>query len=670
MVKDQRFRITIGVGYRAWTADKTINFSGAALSKLEAQWPPGCAPAVHDGSAWIESYGTPAFQAFRTRDDFVPEDPLIPFRIRWRGKFHQADPVYTNGLTFFAIDGQFGAASDMRLLQVGAVDCEGFAGDEGNILPMPPGQILTPDAASAIAWSAAEHSVEVEWNPGQTPQYRMLVDSVEVFTSQDAPRPVGAAVGYPTFTEAIIPDPDDPSIDTEPPEAYLAPGLADAPVDLIETIELTCEELGVGGHETIIYPGWTTPNAGGDIDTAVEGERFEKSGRTCAKIFMSNVLSARVSKSASSEFDSFTVTLALPKASDPATYINLYAGTRWDCEPPILIDSRVGDGAGNWTAWRRQIAGRIWKAHIEYGLRGVPHLVLSGPCIAMAALYSEASMAFIKATETLPGIYQNMSFTEVFQTMVDAAADLDGDEWAATHDILAPDIVPDAIGTGGQTLLSCMNSWLDRLGQARYMRYATSGVAEFGQVATHLKTIGGGPPDYEFRGLGGTADYPVMGASRDDDRRQAPGQVQYHPNTPLFAWLDIATYGQPGVLAYPAWPYPANQAGWSDSIPYTNVGMGSLITGWPNKYDVNQFGGPAPHRLRSEVVRGQAYTFEVIGRDHIEPDDEVYFDDPDGTGYVGNILVDRVDIEYAGLKITTRVTGYATDPTGLMLRRK
>lgn len=671
LVKDQRCRITVGVDYKAWTADKTIDFS-QPLQKSQVQWSPGAKPPVHDSAAWIESYGTPCFQWFRTRDDFVPENPNVPFRIRWRGIFHQADPVYTNGLVFGAIDGEFGAASDMRALQVGTVDCEGFPGEEGNLLVMPPGQILTPDVGSAIAFDAAEHSIEVEWNPGQTPQYRLLVDSVEAFTSQDAPRPVYAAVGYPTFVEAIIPDPDDPSRDTEPPVAYAAPGLADAPVDVIETLELTCEELGAAGHETVVFPAWTTVNAGGDIDTALEGERFTLGGRVCAKLFMGNVLSARVIKSKSGEFDTFTVTLALPKATDPDGFVNVYAGTRWDCEPPILIDTRVSDDAAtpNWTAWRRQIAGRVWKAHIEYGENGFPHLHLSGPCIPFAQLYSEASMAFLKAEETLPGIFQNLTFTEVFEAMLDEAANLDGHEWTPTHDILAPDIIPDAIGTGGQTLLSAINDWWDRLAQARYVRYATSGDAQFGQVVSHLQTIGSGTGIYGFRGIGGGSDFPVMGASRDDDRRVAPGQIMYHPNQAIFAWLDTATYGQPGVMCYPAWPYPANAAGWSDSIAYTPTGMGTLIGAWPDKTATAQFGGPAKHRLRGETVRAQTYSLEVIGRDHIEPDDEIDFDDPDGTGYVGSILVDRVELEYAGLKITTRVTGFATNPEAIMLRRK
>lgn len=668
LVKDMRTRITVGVDYKAWTADRTVDFSGE-LSKEDVQWSPGAKPEVSGGSAFIKSYGTPCFEWFRTRDDFFPEDPTVPFRARVRATFPQGDPVYTNGFVIGhnGIDGDFGAASDCRVLQVGAVDCEGFAGNEGKILAMPPSQILTP---SAPGYSGTIE-VEVEWDPGNTPQYRMLVNGGEVFTSQDAPRPVLIGIGYPTFVEAIKPDPDDPAQDTNPPEVYEALGLADAPVDIIEVLEVTVEELGGGGHETVVFPSWTTPNAGGDIDTALEGERFVLEGRTCAKLFMSNVISARITRSASSEFDTFSVTLGLPKVENPDTYINLYAGTRWDCEPPILIDTRESDDEGNWTDWRRHIAGRIWKAHIEYGDNGVPHLALSGPCIALAQLYSEASMAFIKAEETLPGIFQNLTFTEVFEAMLEEARNLDGDQWEPTDHILAPDIIPDQIGTGGQTLLSTANDWWDRLGQKRYVRYSTSGDAQFGQVISHLQTIGTGTGQYGFRGLGGDPQYfPVMSASRDDDRRAAPGQIQYHPNVSLFAWLDIGTYGAAGTIVGPAWPYPANAATWSDSLAYTASGMGTLITSWPDKNAVGNYGGPAKFRLRGETVRAQRFTFEVIGHDYIEPDHEVFLDDPNGVGYVGTIIVDRVEVEYAGLKITTRVSGFGTDPAAIMGRRK
>lgn len=665
LVKEQACRIAVTVDYKAWTADRTLDLSGP-LDKADVQWSPGAKATVHDDAAWIRGWGVPCFEWFRTRDDFFPEDPAIPFRARWRGIFHQADPVYTVGLVFGAIDGAFGPVDDLRVLQVGAVDVAGLSSSfYGKLLFNRPGAILTPDVVSTLtmAYDGAEHTIEVEWDPGNSPQYRVLIDGTGVYSSDTAPRPVYIGVGYPTFVEAYVPY-------SEPPQAYVAPGTPDAPVDLIETREITVESLDGVTYETITFPGWTTNNAGGNLSTAAEGERFTLANRTAAKLFMSNVISARVSRSKSSEFDSFQVTLALPKLSDPDGYVNLYAGTRWDCEPQILIDTRVANDAGTWTAWRRQIAGRIWKHHIEYGMDGVPHLLLSGPCIAFAQLYSEASLAFIKAEEELPGIYQNLTFTEVFETLGAEAANLDGHEWESSYDVHAPDASPDAIGTGGQTLLQAFNDWADRLAQSRHVRYATSGPAEFGEVVVALQNIGTGTGAYGFRGLGGSASYPLMGASLDTDSRQAPGQVQYHPNLVRTGLLDIATYGAPGVMVYPAFPYPANSAGWSDSIPYTQDGLSSLIGAFPDENAVNHYGGIGKQRLRNETVRAKPLTFEVIGRDHIEVDDEIDLDDPDGTGYVGSIVVDSLEIEYANSKITTRGRGFVTDPTAVMLRRR
>ena len=269
-------------------------------------------------------------------------------------------------------------------------------------------------------------------------------------------------------------------------------GTAASPVDAIVVEDVTVRELGGGGHETRIFPGWTTTDLGNDIDTAAEGERFTQDSQTWAKLAEAQVKSVQVMKGRDRDADSFTIVLAGADAATAGVTANIFKGDHMP-NRPITIDIREEIEDGSLTSWRRQIAGVIDNVSTRIGEDGSPEIVVTGRDRPMRLMDTSISRSYLN---TVGGGIDavNIGFTvpDILGDVLDLADILSDDGLGAIDRNInaSPDMSPEALTVGTGNLLASFTALADQLGLEVYRTYAVSGDSRYGKVHTGLWTRG------------------------------------------------------------------------------------------------------------------------------------------------------------------------------------
>ena len=539
----------------------------------------------------VKSYGARPWEYWLTREHVLPRDLSLPFYIETEATFPQEDPVYDTGIIIYGVDGPFGVPSDpMRIIQHGSVTVPNFAGDA---------RIMTtgfiPDLSGSsdlvIPFDGYPHVYRLEWRPAATDNLELYIDAVKVFDTENGVRPFGVLFGIPWS----ISDPQATPLG-EPGDI----------ATLMEVHRFEVDELDSGGHDSPIWPGWTSENDGATgADDAGPGERFDDDGKTWAILPLS-ITDMGTNQGISVSEDTFNLTV-------PADDWPYYEGRE------VLIDTRVSAG-GSDAGWKRQIAGVIEKVDDTETERRARLFTLSGRATLYVAMDDVVHQTYINAAGPVPGANVEhpdgggFTFSRVFRSILSIASALSGR--VLNGDIDAPDIVPLGLNTGTTDLGQQVDEWTDRLVQERWVRYRTSGDAKHGELVVNLFDTEAGD-SYEFH-----RDNTIA-ISRDSDTRNMPGQVQYQPNLPRGPQTEWWIIGLPGVACYPSAPYPAHAKVVEDSIAYANSLAVGTIVNFPDREGDPRPGGIAKHRLYALLAQGRRITVQAKNHDWIEPGDTI-----------------------------------------------
>lgn len=485
-------RVVVSLDYPVWSAKVEDLFSSSPVDQ-SLWWHTEPAPLISGGAALFRSFGGPPAEMLISRPLWFPLDNTLPHVFTINCRFPQTNPGYTQVIALGGLEGGRSKIADpLRIIQIGEdASTLGNAGDilvEGGF----PGLeysfandqashqyrfTLDPDAPTPFQAGSARNTIEVDatirvehTDPGESPSFIQYTNTV---------RPYFIVVGF-------IAEHDDAA------QAAL-PGTLESPATLIEVQDITVDQLGAEGFEARVYPGWSSPNDGGDIDTAELGERFQMDGETWAKV--PNAKQWKVDGGRSWQSDKFVVPLIASDPDDPDAIANIFKNNRL-LNRVVLIDTRVLDDDGAATGWRRKICGIIEDVDTRHDDTGRLMVTLSGRDRPTVKLDTSLTRSFINAIGEIVAV--NMEFTvPMMLTDIVAVGDAswDGDSLGATATNIhaSPDMTPEALTTGQATLLAAFTQLCDELGLETFRRYSVSGEARYGQIVTALWTVGLGP---------------------------------------------------------------------------------------------------------------------------------------------------------------------------------
>lgn len=668
-VKTHQNRIAIGLDYPAWTADKTDTF-GSALDPKDWMFTQfsGDTVQVTGGNMNIRAKGEPPTEYAITRPLWFPQSESQAFELEINATFPTEIPAYPSLILIGGLNHQLQHQDVAVILQEGVNNFTSAYGQTGQIRI----GVLGSAWDDTFDGTETSHEYIFQWDPGLTlnaTTLRVLRDGGEkrAVTPSDGARPQYVQFGFSWPTTVTRPSGTPPVV---------AVGVT-AVETMVQVHDITVREFNGQGHETRVYPGWTSVNAGGDLDTAADGERFALDGETWAKLPQQNLLGADVNKGRSRS-DTFSVELASPDPDDPDTTLNRFDGDHL-LHRPIIIDTRIGDGAASetFTAWKRQIAGVVEQVSVGVDAQGIPKVRLSGRDIPSFKLDSFISRAYTDAgggAGTNDSGMGGFTLDDIFNDLVEVADIVAGFILGNTDkSIFGPEVAPQSISTGGQSLLPVVQALADSAVQEFWRDYTVSGTARYGRVRVNTFTFGTGTGGYSFGGHGGAAINNLLSVSLTEDSREGFGQAHFRQDLPESSQLGIFTpvTGIPTVSRFPTAPYPPNARVIQDSIAWAQSTVDALLVAFKDKADSTIVGSYAQFRWKMENSRRKWVEWRVEGHDWMEPcEDEVDFDDPNHTGLTTaeSWVIDSVRVQIARNLITSTAKAFTTDPIDAVKR--
>lgn len=643
--KRHEVRIAVGLDVPMLTAEKSDTFSADldtadwAFSLVNGQ-----GVLVDSGDLVFRSYGVPPWEWARTRENWFPRDPLHPFQLEINCTWPETDPVYSPVIVVGGLRQTLGDIGEPLVIY-----CQGSATSEGSLAgDTREGEIRLFSSSANFhneANDQASHEIIIEWDPLKAVNdfiFTLKFDGSVIVENDTTTKPE-----YVLFNRPWSLQKQRASLGGA---AIIASGTATAPVEILQVHDIAVRQLGSEGYETRTYPAWTTANAGGNLTTAVAGERFSLDGMTWAKLDPSQLESWNVRQVTDALADSFNVSIF----SDGADGL---AEQQWK-GLPITIDTRVVSPDGT-SAWKRKMAGHI--------VRGAPHgaqgadrrVVISGIGLAYRKMgvYIERAwrgedsgtgtvglgVDFIVASATHP------TKLGIINEIVEIADAIHGSPLGLTDTLIRNfDLVPADVGTAGEALLPFMAQIIDTMALEFFCDYEPSGTGRYGRLRVHAATIGSGTPDY-------TVPTHLSGGVVEDDD-EGPGQAHYRQNlqvADLNGFFNAWHLPMPGI--FPAAPYPANARVLSDSIAFSKNIQATAIQSLKDKDNATITGGIAQHRYRYENSFRRKASVSLATQDWVEPSDELEFPGLAGALDGETWIVSSVSFSASGGELTTAV---------------
>ena len=665
--KSAQARVAVGLNYPLWGADKTDTF-GSALDPVDWWYTQygRDAPLVSGGDLLLRMFGGPPREVVISRPHWMPSDPNQAFKIAFNMTFPVADPKYPAMVTVGAVDPDFDDVlrEPLRLVVPGSNDFSSAfpSADTDHIFWSSSG--VSNDNFDGTQTS---HLYEIEWDPTlavNATKLRFLIDSVEKQVADVTAQPRYIAFGYAW--------PIRNARGTTTPGAVL--GSEGTPTTVMQIHDFAVTQLSAEGHETRVWPGWTSANAGGTtIEDSAEGERFEEDGETWALIPIAQIEQIEVRRARGVSSDSFSVRLLGPDQTDPDTLPNIFAGDRM-LRRPVLIDTRIGDGASSetFTAWKRQIAGVIETHDVSGGTGKVPMVAISGRDLPTYKFDTFISRAYIDGGGTIGAVEAaNTGFTlELIVGDLGEVADIVAGYILGDTDrqINMAAILPAYLSSGGQSMLPFALELIDVVGDEVYRDYTISGTGRYGRLRINAWEIGQGVAGYTFSSQGASTardGRTVLEARLMLTSRHAVGQVNYRQDGPN---IDPAEFnfiqGTPGSGRYPMYPYPPHARITDQSLAWGGKWATSGLLPSKDQADANVIGGIPHLRYARENVGRRTLVLRLSGHDWLEPAvDEDALDDPDFTGITTaeTWVCDAVNLTWRGGELLTEATFVTQD---------
>jgi hypothetical protein len=636
---------------RFWTGPMVADFSvDGVLSAEEFYYTQfgGEHPLVESLTLKFRLFGGPPRETVVTRKHWFPEDPTLAFEAHVRVAFEMLDPVYSAVITFGGIEQTFGVeAEPLRIIQKGSAN---VGGASVGLIYMDSGGVIE-DSGSARANDQLPHHYICRWNPGATQVpgdeiLTVLYDGViqhETSALGFAVQPRYIALSMIQSTRELVDSTGTPGVPSFPMVVY----------------ELDVQEYLGGGYEADTQPSWTRPDLGNDIDTAADRERFVMGGETWAKLPIDAISSVSVTSGRDALSDEITIELKPrdPEDLDPVSVagLNRFADMRWKGRT-LVFDTRIeaerfgsgppdfGSGVtvDQFTTWKRQIC-----AVIEDVVQTHDGIVLTGRDRPSMRLDTFISRAYLNvepdgsALGEVEGVNIGYLLEDIFEDLVDISDAVAGGLQGATSTVLQlPEVLPQALTSGGESLLPVFAEWIDRLSLQMFRRYSVSGAAQFGEIVVNLWTYG---IDESADPGGGYVFISRVDATNDTDienviaasvhtGRDGVGQAFYRQQTPLMGDLLQSLEFLPTVGQFPTFAYPVNERIASDSLGEIETFGLSVLLGFPDKDGFMHSGGVARHRYYRENAQRRGLTITAHNHDWMEP----------GDPYI-QIIDDRID---------------------------
>ena len=635
-LKQTSYRCVLGLSTPQWTAAVTELFGAADLD--EALWSHSePQPSVSGGELLIRGHGLPPFEWAMTTPKWFPTRDLTKgFELEINATFPVVSPGYTTMISTVSLDGGRSKVADpFSVIQMG--EDYGFYGafGVGDIEVRGPLGVtyrLTNDQLT--------HEYIMQWDPDGGAdgggQLTIKVDGTIRIGPIDNDDFTESGTGV--VDEAWIVRPYAVTIGViSSYDADVTPaGTPSSPVNIIEIQDVVVRQLGAEGYESAFNPSWTTANAGGDIDDAALGERFDLDSETWAKL--PGVITFEVAQGRDNDADAFTVTLAGADAADPSIP-NTFKDTHWFGRP-ILIDTNVADSAGAAIGWKRLICGVVERVSTQIR-DGQVVVILNGRDRTSVKLDTELTRSYTDAVASSATGVINVGFNidAIFEDIVAVSdASWDSDELGDTDmDIQGPpDLTPEALSSG-PNLLGALNSIVDEIGCELFRRYTVAGAGRYGQVVIAKWTIGGeldsSATKFTLNGQGGSGTTNIADIVLNEDMQEGVGQVVVAADN-MFQTSSFLSAGEPGPGDHPRMPYPLRARELHRSLAEGESSIfGSLpLLRWVDQDGDFFLGGPGKHSWFRENANRRRAGLRLIDHDWPQPTDEVVIDDPDHTG--------------------------------------
>ncbi len=626
-------RVAMTIVPRLWTEERLESFD-TALSPEEFWYTQygGDSPLVTGGALVLRSYGGPPRELVITRPHWFPRAADKSFRVDMNITFPQTDPVYNAVVTVGGIEQNFADIGEpLRVIQKGSV----YSALAGNIFV----DGLSDIDNVGVANDQSVHTYSVMWRPAASGvgsgnhKLTVLRDGVIMAEGSDdgfAVQPRYIAIGMIQNTRL---DADE--------NVPVALGTPDSPATLIQVHNIAVYELG-DGYEEVTYPAWTSPDVGGTLTTAGEGERFTQDGLVWAKLPVGNILNWEAKQSRLQSADTFRISLDLADYQDE-TNRNRFAGQYWH-KRIVTIDTRVVDDtdplAPAPTGWYRLMCGEV-----EHVSRGGGAITLAGRERAMLRLDTFISRSYIslgdEGDETdgqVEGTNIGYTITAVLQDLFEVSEAVAGGllSGLTDTDIQGPDVTPAALSSGGQSLAATFTEICDRLVFECWREYEVSGAGRYGRLRVNGWTFGAldDTPAWTLRGNFAGGIHDIERIDLNENQRNGAGGAYYRGNTPVVGEYGLSLESLPTVGTFPSAPFPPNDRVLNDSLAYLEGNEISPIVEWVDKDGGNMFGGVAFHRYRRENAMRRQVAVQTYNQPFWRVTDIAAIDDPYDTEIV------------------------------------
>lgn len=643
------YRMLVGLTESQWTGPVEFDFATDILDSryFKSTYHHDSPVPIIDGNLTFQGRGGPPYEEVSTTEHFLPFDEDTPFRLEIEVRFDQADPVYSMWVTIFSVDANLGVDGDpLRVISKGSA--YGTAGDIG--------VFSNGSEVEVFANDMAHHVYAVDWNPLGTGvpgdhKYTVWLDGDIIAESTTNARPPwGIQMGaiQPVRTDidgAIIP----------------GLGTVDTPVKLMSVARVESYAQGAF-YESAVYPAYTVPNDGGDIDTAGPGERFDAGGITWFKMPHDFVRSFQWNGETIHGIRKGTVSLA----SDDEDVGALVSNERWR-QRPVRIDFKMresddpaisGFDESAETAWRR--LGEFVCDDTDVSDDGA---TLKLTCQAGSVLNVSDSRVYIgiepdDAAEGEPDFAElGKTIAEIFEDMAAAATYLSPHSVPAfTTEVNAPDIVPLGYDTGGGSLASAYYGLSDRLAQWTYVRNSVGAPPE---LVTHLAFFGTGTPIWTFHGKG-SDEAATLTSLKVLRPTEGPARVFYRQSNPLQTEQLLTTQLLPIVGLYPSGAISPGRT-LEDSIAVIDTAGLSPLQAFPDLNGDPVYGGVAKFRWINETLKLRRVQFQCDNQDWPQVTHEIAINAPAmGITPDETWIIESVDFDYQNSTLTTTITARTT----------
>ena len=658
--KRSEVRVILGLDYPALTAEKTEDFS-TGLPSADF-WHLALAPEAmltDVNGIHFRSWSAPAFEVLKTREHWFPDDPAQPFKLVINMKFPTADPVYSPMIVVGGLENEFGELNDIAtVVQHGSAMTKTTsigATNEGDFLVYS-NNTLTP--VNVDAYDALSHELIVEWDPAKAVNtFKVTVKwDASTVKEYDTPlaRPMYVAMGW-TWPVLVEPDSDPKS-----PVEILAPGTVGVPVTVMTIEDITMTQLATEGYETRVFPGWTSANAGGTIDTAVPGERFTIGGVNVAKIDPKRIEDLSGERGRSILFDTLNFTVLGQQELD-ADPVDLFEDTRF-VNRELWFDTRHENiTTGLFSSWLRQGMMRIKSSRKDERKSGIATEV-EGRSDVMDKLDSFIDIGFlgeISEADIDENLYPfDITIDELLTAIITVSNSISGALTDTDSTVRVIDIQPDIIASGGNSLLNVFAELIDQIAYEFWCEYKVSGAERDGSIRIHAWTLGTGTGTYTFEASNGL----LVGTRINLNSVNAPNHVNYRSNIPLFRNNEaVNSKHLPTVGTFPTHPYPSRGTPLVDTLSFAHQLSATSLLALKDVDDVSISGGVATHRYRLENTQRRIISFEVAGHDWIEPGDEISVLRPGMVAAADSWIVDSFSYEFSDGVWKTQVEALTTD---------